>query len=74
MHAQALTEFLERATQMRLNGLRATDQENSGIAISAQKMQRGRNRYRRAVIAPHAVNGQGDSHSALNGEKWVDKL
>jgi hypothetical protein len=63
LDAQTLAELGERRPQVRLDGLRATDQHDAGIAIGAENAGRPE-RSPKGRDRPHAVNGQGDSHSA----------
>jgi hypothetical protein len=64
MDAETLSEFGKCRTQMRFDSFRTPDKNYSGFTVGPQKMQGGRYGHRRAVIAPHAVNSEGDSHSA----------
>ena len=70
LNAQPLAELGTRRAQVRLTRLRTPYEHNPGITVGPQEMQSSRNGYRRAVIAPHAVNSQGDSHSAQSEKEF----
>jgi hypothetical protein len=52
LDTQTLAEFGKSRPDVRLDGFRPPNQYDPGIPIATHVIQGGRNRYRRAVIAP----------------------
>jgi hypothetical protein len=61
-HRQAIAELAPKAFELWDARLLAPDQDGGAIGVVTQEFNDGGQRYRRTVVAAHAIHREGDRH------------